>query len=95
MDIQLIEKHENIYRLSIDGVRCDFIPPELFVNSIMPVKKCYCNGSLVWYVNRKRVSYWQVNYPPTAEPMGWASGINTPTNVGNSPRFLSLRSTDK
>ena len=25
-----------------------------------------------------------VNYPPTAEPMGWASGVNTPTNVGSS-----------
>lgn len=36
-----------------------------------------------------------VNYPPTPKAMGWASGINTPTNVGNSPRFLSLRSTDK
>ena len=26
-----------------------------------------------------------VNYPPTAKLMGWASGINTPTNVGNFP----------
>jgi len=25
----------------------------------------------------------QVNYPPTAEPMGWASWVNAPTNVGN------------
>ena len=24
-----------------------------------------------------------VNYPPTAEPMGWASWVNAPTNVGN------------
>jgi hypothetical protein len=60
MEIQVIEKHENIYRLLIDGVRCDFIPLELFVNSILPVKKCYVNGSLVYYVNRKRVSYWQI-----------------------------------
>ena len=26
-----------------------------------------------------------VNYPPTAEPMGWASRVNAPTNVGNLP----------
>ena len=25
-----------------------------------------------------------VNYPPTAEPMGWASGVNTPSNLGSS-----------
>lgn len=25
-----------------------------------------------------------VNYPPTAEPMGWASGVNTLTNVNSS-----------
>ncbi|GIV43998.1 MAG: hypothetical protein KatS3mg035_1121 [Bacteroidia bacterium] len=25
-----------------------------------------------------------VNYPPTPEAMGWASGVNTPTNVGSS-----------
>jgi hypothetical protein len=60
MEIQVIEKQDNIYRLLIDGVRCDFIPLELFVNSILPVKKCYVNGSLVYYVNRKRVSYWQI-----------------------------------
>lgn len=60
MKIQVIEKHKNIYRLLINGVRCDFIPLELFVNSILPVKRCYVNGSLVYYVNRKRVSYWQI-----------------------------------
>ena len=27
----------------------------------------------------------KVNYPPTAEPMGWASRVNAPTNVGNLP----------
>lgn len=27
----------------------------------------------------------EVNYPPTAEPMGWASRVNAPTNVGNLP----------
>jgi hypothetical protein len=26
-----------------------------------------------------------VNYPPTAEPMGWASRVNAPTNVDNLP----------
>ena len=25
-----------------------------------------------------------VNYPPTTEPMSWASGVITPTNVGSS-----------
>uniref|UniRef100_A0A6M3M2D4 Uncharacterized protein n=1 Tax=viral metagenome TaxID=1070528 RepID=A0A6M3M2D4_9ZZZZ len=25
-----------------------------------------------------------VNYPPTAEPMGWASGVITPSNLGSS-----------
>jgi len=29
---------------------------------------------------------YKVNYPPTAEPMGWASEVNTPTNVGSSFR---------
>ena len=27
----------------------------------------------------------QVNYPPTAKPMGGASRVNAPTNVGNLP----------
>jgi hypothetical protein len=27
-----------------------------------------------------------VNYPPTAEPMSWASGVITPTSVGSYPR---------
>lgn len=26
----------------------------------------------------------EVNYPPKAEPMGWASGVNTPRNRGSS-----------
>ncbi len=26
----------------------------------------------------------EVNYPPTPEAMGWASGVITPTNVGSS-----------
>lgn len=26
----------------------------------------------------------EVNYPPTVEPMGWASGVNTPSNLGSS-----------
>jgi len=60
IDIKLIGKDGNKYQLSIDGVRCDYIPLELFINSILPVKKCYVNGSLVYYVNRKRVSYWQI-----------------------------------
>lgn len=25
-----------------------------------------------------------VNYPPTAEPMSWASGVSTPRNRGSS-----------
>ena len=31
-----------------------------------------------------------MNYPPTAEPMGWASEVSTPTNVGSSFRFLRV-----
>ena len=30
------------------------------------------------------ISERQVNYPPTPKAMGWASGVNTPTNVGSS-----------
>ena len=60
MDIQLIEKHKNIYRLLIDGVRCDFIPLDLFIHNIFPVKRCVANGRLGWYVKRKFVSYWQI-----------------------------------
>lgn len=60
MNIQLIEKQVNIYRLTINGIACDFIPLELFTNGILPAKKCMVNGSLGWYVNRKFVSYRQI-----------------------------------
>lgn len=60
MNIQLIEKQGNIYRLTINGIFCDFIPMELFVNDVFPVKKCMVNGSLGWYVNRRFVSYRQI-----------------------------------
>lgn len=57
MNIKLIEKQGNIYRLLIGGTTCDFIPMELFTTGILPVKKCMVNGSLGWYVNRKFASY--------------------------------------
>lgn len=60
MNIQVIEKQGNIYRLLINGIACDFIPMELFVNGILPVKKCMVNGSLGWYINRRFVSYRQI-----------------------------------
>jgi len=60
MNIQLIEKHGNIHRLTINGIPCDFIPLELFTTGFLPVKKCIVNGSLGWYVNRKFVSYRQI-----------------------------------
>ena len=40
------------------------------------------------YVNAKKLYGNQgdeVNYPPTAKPMGGASRVNAPTNVGNLP----------
>ncbi len=55
--IQLIEKQGNIYRLQINGIKCDFIPMDLFTTSFFPVKKCVVNGSLGYYVARKFVSY--------------------------------------
>jgi hypothetical protein len=60
MDIQLIEKQNNIYRLKINGVNCCFISLDLFINGLFPIKRCYVNGSLGWYVNRKFVSYNQI-----------------------------------
>ena len=35
-------------------------------------------------VKEMKLQWRNVNYPPTAEPMGWASGVNTLTNVNSS-----------
>lgn len=37
-----------------------------------------------WYTSYLENHYSPVNYPPTPEAMGWASGVITPTNVGSS-----------
>lgn len=57
MNIQLIDKQDNNYRLLIEGVECLFIPLDLFVSGVLPVKKTQVNGSLGWYVRGKFVSY--------------------------------------
>ena len=46
------------------------------------IKDRYLSRKLVMAVQEKGYfnSLFLVNYPPTAEPMGWASGVNTPTN---------------
>jgi hypothetical protein len=66
MNIQLIDKQNNNYRLLIDGFKCLFIPMELFTKGLFPVKKCLNNNSLGWYVNRKFVSYKQIKKSITA-----------------------------
>lgn len=60
MNIQMIEKQKNNYRLTVYGIECLFIPLDLFTTGLFPVKKCLVNGSLGWYVNRKFVSYNQI-----------------------------------
>lgn len=60
MNIKLIERQGNNYRLLIDGVECLFIPLDLFTTGIMPVKRTQVNNSLGWYVNRKFASYKQI-----------------------------------
>jgi len=60
MNIKLIDKQSNNYRLLINEIECLFIPMELFTTGLLPVKKCLNNNSLGWYVNRKFVSYNQI-----------------------------------
>ena len=55
--IQLIEKQDSNYRLIINGTSCLFIPMNLFLHDLLPVKKCQVNGSIGWYVNREFISY--------------------------------------
>ena len=55
--VQLIDYNNKNYRLLINGVECLFIPMELFITGILPVKKCLVKGSLGWYIKRKFVSY--------------------------------------
>ena len=44
----------------------------------------YAGATTAGYGHQKiEVRQFRVNYPPTAEPMGWASWVNAPTNVGN------------
>jgi hypothetical protein len=57
MEIQLLEKQGNKYRLKINDKEVLFIPLELFTTKFLPVRKCLNNNSLGWYVNRKFVSY--------------------------------------
>lgn len=60
MEVQLIEKQGDKYRLEINGVECLFMPLDLYTTKFLPVKKCLNNNSLGWYVNRKFVSYKQI-----------------------------------
>ncbi len=58
--IQLINKHGNTYRLKIYNVECVFMPPDLFIKNLFPVKRCLNNNSFGFYVNREFVSYKQI-----------------------------------
>ena len=57
MNIQVIDKQGDNYRLIIYELDCLFIPFELFTTGLFPVKRTTVNGSLGWYVKRKFVSY--------------------------------------
>lgn len=60
MNIQVIDKQPNNYRLIINGIECTFMPMDIFTNGLFPVKKCLNNNSLGWYVGRKFVSHKQI-----------------------------------
>ena len=57
-----------------------------FMNKMLFVKKRFEAVSLECKRRGFNVKYdtLGVNYPPTAEPMGWASGVSTPSNLGSS-----------
>lgn len=55
------------------------------IHLVMKVNKICGEFSLFSTGGKKfKNDIFEVNYPPTPEVMGWASGVNTPTNVGSS-----------
>jgi len=57
---------------------------EVFLTDINLIQKLAGHSSVKTTLLYTHISHNLVNYPPTPKAMGWASGVNTLTNVNSS-----------
>lgn len=60
MNIQFIEKQDNMYRLLINGKDYYFSGLCLWKDRIIPLKIGLNNGSIGWNIGKSKISYLQI-----------------------------------
>jgi len=58
--IQLIEKQNNTFHLSIMGKDYYFIPPTYITDNFLPLTVKVKGSTLGWNIGGKFISYWQI-----------------------------------